>query len=152
MGSGHEVRRRHCSPPLQTLADREGGAEAMGSTTRRRPYHHAAVPACTACRCLVQSSINGTRGAYRGSRYVINSVYPLDLLLIDQAILSHASRQSSLPPPRPSSSRIQQLGREAPWHLVLWLGFKVEEHGVFGGQVWGTRVILETRCGFAASC
>jgi hypothetical protein len=44
MGSGHEVRRRHCSTPLQTLTDLEGGAEAMGCPTiatigprRRRP-------------------------------------------------------------------------------------------------------------------
>jgi hypothetical protein len=38
-GSDYEVRRRHCSTPLQTLTDPEGGAEAMGSSTSRCCRH-----------------------------------------------------------------------------------------------------------------
>jgi hypothetical protein len=83
-GSGYEVRHRHCSTPLQTLADREGGAEATGCPLtppqvidQRRP--------CTAMRVAPSADPHQENQGRTGVQGMSLTVFiPLDLLLVDQ--------------------------------------------------------------------
>jgi hypothetical protein len=104
-GSDNEVRRRHCSPLLQTLTDLEGGAEAMGSSTSGRRHHQR-----------LHRVILALGGSPEGPRYELFTVLPTR---------STPSRSGKSITFILKKSLQRQRGPASPqWHLAALAGWR----------------------------